>query len=80
MYMGESALIGVEPGAVSVVASTAVDLLVLQRSDVVRILGPAFAQAAAQSSAPASTQVRRLRRLAVPAASPAPSAAVWCRI
>lgn len=57
MYMGEAALQGMEPSLTSIEAITAVDLLVLQRSDVVRILGPSFGQTG-RSTLPAAKQVR----------------------
>lgn len=50
MYMGEAALQGSEPSNSNVVAQTNVDLLQLQRSDAVRLLGTAFLQLAAQST------------------------------
>ena len=55
MYMGEAALLGTEPSRATVQALTAVDLLMLPRSEAVRVLGPSFlAQLAIQSSAPSA--------------------------
>ena len=53
MHMGEAALQGFEASKTNIVAQTNVDLLQLQRSDAVRLLGAAFLQLVAQS--PVST-------------------------
>ena len=59
MYMGEAALLGMEPSRATVQALTAVDLLMLPRSEAVRVLGPAFtAQLGTQSSAPSAKKAR----------------------
>ena len=44
MFMGEGALVSMEPSKAGVQALTPVDLLMLPRSDAVRLLGPNFAQ------------------------------------
>ena len=50
MYMGEAALQGMEQSQANVVAQTNVDLLQLQRSDAVRLLGAPFLQLVSQST------------------------------
>ena len=64
MYMGEAALQGSELSNSNVVAQTNVDLLQLQRSDAVRLLGTAFLQLVTQSTISTVKQVSlsRLRQ------------------
>ena len=50
MYMGEAALQGTDPSKASVIAQTNVDLLQLQRSDAVRLLGAVFLRLVSQST------------------------------
>jgi len=58
MYMGEAALLGMEASKFNVKALTTVDLLMLQRSDAVRVLGAPFAQLASQTMGATSKKVR----------------------
>lgn len=58
MYMGQAALQGLEPSKTNVVAVTNVDLLQLQRSDAVRLLGAAFLQLVAQSTVATAKKVK----------------------
>lgn len=57
MHMGEAALAGLDACRVTVRATTMVDLLMLQRSDAVRVLGPEFLQLVGQTQAVTKRQV-----------------------
>ena len=57
MYMGEAALAGLDSSKLGVRAVTTVDLLTLQRSDAVRVLGPDFLQLVGQSTTTAKIKV-----------------------
>ena len=57
MYMGEAALAGLDSCKVTVRATTTVDLLMLQRSDAVRVLGPEFLQLVSQTNTTTKKQV-----------------------
>ena len=57
MYMGEAALKGLEISKHDVIAVTNVELLQLQRSDAVRLLGSTFLQLMAQSAVSPTNKV-----------------------